>query len=110
MNFTSIFSDPELFKAQLEYSLESKEKFALVVPLLPAEIVQPVRDIILNLPSMNLFQELKREILNRTALSEFLRRLKELAGTNKENPIIRHIILSWLTEKWQHILAAVSDG
>ena len=40
--------------------------------------------------------------------SEFLRKLKKLA--NKENPIIRHIFLSRLSEKWQQILAAVSDG
>ena len=76
MDFTSISSDPELFIAQLEYSLESKgitsqnEKFTLVVPLLPAEIAKPVRDIILNPPSTNPFQELRREILNRTAVSD----------------------------------------
>ena len=71
MDFTSISSDPELFIAQLKYSPElkgitsQKEKFVHVVALL--EIAKPVRDIILNLPSTNPFQELKREIFNRTA-------------------------------------------
>ena len=64
--------------------------------VLPPEIAKPVRDIILNPPSTNPFQELKREIFNRTAVSdkknvrllseerlgdkkpsEFLQRLKE---------------------------------
>ena len=76
MDFTSISSAPELFIAQLEYSFESKgiisqkEKFAHVVPLLSVEIAKPVRGIILNPPSTNPFQELKREILNRNAVSD----------------------------------------
>ena len=79
---------------------------------------------------MNPFQELKREILSRTVMSDekktahllseerlgdkkpsqFLRRLKELAATNKKDIVIQHIFLSRLPEKWQEVLAAVSDG
>ena len=115
MDFTSISSDPELFIALLEYSLESKEKFARVVPLLPAEITKPVRDIILNTPSMwtptpKIAHLLSEERLGDKKPSELLRRLKELAGINKENSIIRHIFLRRLPEKWQQILAAVSDS
>ena len=36
-------------------------------------------------------------------------KLKELAGTNKEDTTIRVIFLSRLPEKWQQVLAVVSD-
>ena len=97
---------------------------------MPAEISKQVRNMILKPPFTNPFQELKREILSRTAISkekkiakllseerlgdkkpsQFLKRLKELAATNKEDAILRHIFLSRLQEKWQQVLAAVSDG
>ena len=78
MDFTSVSShaDPELYMAQFEYSLElkditsQKEKITQAVLLLPAEISKQVRNIILKPPATNPFQELKREILSRTAVSD----------------------------------------
>ena len=133
MDFTSISSDPELFIAQLEYSLESKGitsqkgKFAHVVPLLPADIGQgyyskpAIHEPFSRIKKGNFKQNcgvglkknspsfLSEERLSDKKPSEFLRRLEELAGINKENPIIRHICLSQLPEKWQP-LTTVSFG
>ena len=53
---------------------------------------------------------LSKERLGDEKPSEFLWRLKELVGTNKENPILRQIFLSRLPEKWQQVLPAVSDS
>lgn len=121
-----IKSNPELYLAQLEniykakWTTSQKEKFANVVSLLPNDIARNVRELIIKPLSKNPFKVLEKEIVSWTSMSEqkkivqilsketlgeckpsqFLRRLKELAGNYDDDDIICHIFLSWLPEMW----------
>ncbi|XP_064485885.1 uncharacterized protein LOC135398405 [Ornithodoros turicata] len=80
--------DPELWFAQVERQFDARyitaqsSRFGHAVSALPVEIVAEIRDLILSPPAQAPYDTLKRELLDRTALS-IHRRLQQLLGAEE---------------------------
>ena len=93
--------DPALWFAQIEAQFTtrgitaSRTKFEYVVSSLSPEYATEVRDLLLTLPAEHPYEQLKKELTNRTSLSE-QRRLQQLLtseelGDRKPSQLLRHI-------------------
>ncbi|XP_064475370.1 uncharacterized protein LOC135389234 [Ornithodoros turicata] len=80
--------DPELWFAQVERQFDARHitaqtsRFGHAVSALPVEIAAEIRDLILSPPAQAPYDTLKRELLDRTALS-IHRRLQQLLGAEE---------------------------
>ena len=93
--------DPALWFAQIEAQFTtrgitvSKTKFEYVVSSLSPEYATEVRDLLLSPPAEQPYEQLKRELTNRTSVSK-QRRLQQLLtseeiGDRKPSQLLRHI-------------------
>ena len=94
-------NDPALWFAQIEAQFTtrgitaSRTKFEYVVSSLSPEYATEVRDLLLTPPAEHPYEQLKKELTNRTSLSE-QRRLQQLLtseelGDRKPSQLLRHI-------------------
>ena len=93
--------DPALWFAQIEAQFTtrgitaSRTKFEYVISSLSPEYATEVRDLLLTPPAEHPYEQLKKELTNRTSLSE-QRRLQQLLtskelGDRKPSQLLRHI-------------------
>ena len=132
-------SDPPLWFAQVEAQFllrgisAQKTKFDHVVASLAPEVATEVRDLILNPPDAQPYDELRKQLIRRTSLSErrrlqqllssrdlgdltptrLLRKLQQLRGgvaQDGDDPLFRELFLERLPANIRVALAALDDG
>lgn len=127
--------DPDVWFQQVEWNFEdagvttSLEKFKAVARTLDHTYAREVRDLILNPPATQPYERLKEELLRRLCKSrehnirkllereiigdrtpsQFLRHLRELAGTTASDDIVKTLWTNQLNPLVQANLAARSD-
>lgn len=128
-------SDPEMWFSMVERSFDAagitteKTKFGYVLGALHPRYATEVRDIIMNPPDTEPYQRLKTEYIRRLSSSQeqktrrlleheeigdrkpsqFLRHLRELAGTSMDDNILRTLWVGRLPTSMQIILATQKD-
>ncbi|XP_064487734.1 uncharacterized protein LOC135399926 [Ornithodoros turicata] len=128
--------DPELWFAQVERQFDARHitaqtsRFGHAVSALPVEIAAEIRDLILSSPAQAPYDTLKRELLDRTALSihrrlqqllgaeelgdqkpsQLLRRMRQLTGSTPVDPaIMQELFLQRLPSDIRVVLTAAGE-
>ena len=128
-------SDPQLWFAQVEAQFllrgisAQRTKFDHVVAALAPEVATEVRDIILNPPSSDPYDELRQQLIWRTSQSErrrlqqllsnhdfgdltptrLLWKLQQLRGQDMDDPLFREIFFQRLPTNIRMVLASLDD-
>ena len=129
-------SDPSIWFAQVEAQFQTRNitsqptKYHHVISVLPPEIAQEIRDILLNPPTSQQYDYLKSELIKRTSVSErkrlhqllvaeelgdrkptqLLRKMRQLLGNAElEERILRQLFLKRLPTNVQPILVSSVD-
>ena len=130
-------ADPLIWFAQAEAQFKTRginredTKFAHILAAVQPEIIQEVRDLVINPPQDNPYKRLKEEMIKRTSASEqkrlqmllteedlgdkkpsqVLRRMRQLLGERKlEEGIFKQLFLQRLPSNAQLILASSRDS
>ena len=130
------YGDPEFWFARLENFFfvqrvtSQATKFGYASSILPDDIAEQVRDVLLHPPKENPYDELRREVIKRTSISEqkriqqlltgaelgdrtpsqLLRHMQQLVGQEKIDPsLFRQLWLQRLPTMVQQILASKDD-
>ena len=128
-------ADPQVWFAQVESQFFTRKitnqdtKFHHIVASLPLEVAVDIRDLIINKPADNAYDELKSKLITRTAASrakrlqqllsveelgdrkpsQLLRRFEQLLdGTSSDHPLIREIFLQRLPGNVRQLLSATT--
>eukprot|EP00794_Sanderia_malayensis_P018523 gene18523-biopygen15608 len=129
-------NDPKVWFAQIESQFKTRgitaqaTKFDHVVGVLPPEIAQEIRDLLIDPPTVRSYEHLKTELIKRTSASEqkrlhrlliseelgdrkpsqLLRGMQQLLGDNLlEESIFKQLFLQRLPMNAQLILASTAD-
>ncbi|XP_048005996.1 uncharacterized protein LOC125241518 [Leguminivora glycinivorella] len=104
-------------------------KFSHVISIIDQKLIGEIEDLVLDPPKEDKYETLKKELIRRLAVSEqervdrlvseeelgdnkpstFLRRLRSLAGTTKDETLLRQLWMRRLPTNVQAILAAHTD-
>ncbi|XP_063635070.1 uncharacterized protein LOC134805774 [Cydia splendana] len=104
-------------------------KFSHVISIIDQKLIGEIEDLVLDPPKEDKYETLKKELIRRLAVSEqerverlvseeelgdskpsaFLRRLRSLAGTTKDETLLRQLWMRRLPNNVQAILAAHTD-
>ena len=129
-------SDPQLWFAQVEAQFllrgisAQRTKFDHVVAALAPDVATEVRDIILNPPASDPYDELRKQLIQRTSQSErrrlqqllnnhdfgdltptrLLRKLQQLRGQDTDDPLFRELFLQRLPTSIRVVLASFDDA
>eukprot|EP00731_Ephydatia_muelleri_P007558 Em0003g1806a len=127
---------PQLWFAQVEAQFllrgisAQRTKFDHVVAALAPEVATEVRDIILNPPASDPYDELRKQLIQRTSQSErrrlqqllnnhdfgdltptrLLRKLQQLRGQDTDDPLFRELFLQRLPTSIRVVLASFDDA
>ena len=128
-------ADPQVWFAQVESQFFTRKitnqdtKFHHIVACLPPEVAVDIRDLIINKPPDNAYDELKNTLIKRTTASrtkrlqqllsveelgdrkpsQLLRRFEQLLdGTSSDHPLIREVFLQRLPGNVRQLLTAIT--
>ena len=128
-------ADPQVWFAQVESQFFTRKitnqdtKFHHIVACLPPEVAVDIRDLIINKPPDNAYDELKNTLIKRTTASrtkrsqqllsaeelgdskpsQLLRRFEQLLdGTSSDHPLIREVFLQRLPGNVRQLLTATT--
>jgi hypothetical protein len=129
------FADPQVWFAQVESQFVTRRitnqdtKFHHIVASLPPEVAVDIRDLIINKPPHNAYDELKAKLITRTTVSQakrlqqllsaeelgdrkpsqLLRKFEQLLDTtSSDHPLIRELFLQRLPIHVRQLLAATT--